>query len=167
MIDDIEVVVVGAGAAGIAATRKLVGAGVGCLLVEARERVGGRALTVPGPAGTSMDLGCGWLHSADRNPFVGIAEGLGLTIDRSRPPWARKSGAFGFPPGEEDSFWQAQEALDERLVGVRDMSEDCAVSAFLEPGNRWNPLIEAISTYYSGAETENVSAVDLDRYDVS
>ena len=44
--DDVDVVVVGAGAAGIAAARRLHDAGVRCLLVEARPRLGGRALTV-------------------------------------------------------------------------------------------------------------------------
>ena len=43
---DVEVVVVGAGAAGIAAARRLHDSGVSCLLVEARPRLGGRALTV-------------------------------------------------------------------------------------------------------------------------
>ena len=84
---DVEVVVVGAGAAGIAAARRLHDAEVDCLLVEARPRLGGRAWTVVDDTGLVLDLGCGWLHSADRNPWVEVAEQQGAAIDKSRPPW--------------------------------------------------------------------------------
>ena len=42
---------------------------------------------------------------------------------------------------------------------------DRAASDFLEPGGRWNELIDAVSTYYSGAELDLVSARDLARYE--
>ena len=46
MYRDIETVVVGGGAAGIAAARRLHQAGIKCLVVEARPRLGGRAWTI-------------------------------------------------------------------------------------------------------------------------
>ena len=70
-----EVAIVGGGAAGIAAGRRLREAGIDCLLIEARPRLGGRAWTVRDPSGFALDLGCGWLHSADRNPWTPIAQG--------------------------------------------------------------------------------------------
>jgi monoamine oxidase len=95
---DTEVAIVGGGAAGIAAARRLHDAGVPCLLVEARERLGGRAWTVPAAAGARIDLGCGWLHSADRNPWAAIAVAQGHGIDKTPPPWARLSLPYNFPP---------------------------------------------------------------------
>ena len=71
---DVDVVVVGGGAAGVAAARRLRQAGVDCLIVEARGRLGGRAFTITNESGFALDLGCGWLHSADRNPWVKIAQ---------------------------------------------------------------------------------------------
>jgi len=65
---DTEVVIVGGGAAGIAAARRLAKAAINCLVVEARARLGGRAWTITDRSGFALDLGCGWLHSADRNP---------------------------------------------------------------------------------------------------
>ena len=65
---DFETVVIGGGAAGIAAARRLQKAGVKCLIVEARSRLGGRAWTIADASGHALDLGCGWLHSADRKP---------------------------------------------------------------------------------------------------
>src|SRR5450759_4481151 len=67
---DTEVVIVGGGAAGIAAGRRLAKAAIKCLVVEARPRLGGRAWTVTDRSGFALDLGCGWLHSADRNPWL-------------------------------------------------------------------------------------------------
>jgi len=86
MTNDIEVVIVGGGAAGIAAARRLCDAAVPCLVVEARPRLGGRAWTVTDRSGFALDLGCGWLHSADRNAWRAVAEQQGRSINRTPPP---------------------------------------------------------------------------------
>src|SRR6478672_13830036 len=101
--DDTEVVIVGGGAAGIAAARRLRAAGVDCLLVEARDRLGGRGWTVVTPSGEAIDLGCGWLHSADRNPWSVVAQEQNRTIDKTPPPWRRRS-TVGFPEGQQREF---------------------------------------------------------------
>jgi monoamine oxidase len=69
MSTDADVVIVGAGAAGIAAARRLATSGLSTMMLEATARVGGRAWTCE-VAGMQVDLGCGWLHSADRNPWT-------------------------------------------------------------------------------------------------
>ena len=160
-----EVVVVGGGAAGIAAARHLQAAGVDALLVEARPRLGGRAWTVASAAGVPLDLGCGWFHSADRNPWVAIAEVQGCAIDRTPPPWTRpwvQAGALAF---EGAAFSEALQGFRRRADSLAEDEADRPAAAFLEPGNRWNGLIDAVSTYYSGAELDLVSARDLARYD--
>src|SRR5271169_6757025 len=101
---DVEVVVVGGGAAGVAAARRLCDAGVDCLIVEARARLGGRAWTVTDASGFALDLGCGWLHSADRNPWVAVAQKQGAVIDRTSPPWERPSLEVAFPRAAQDEF---------------------------------------------------------------
>ena len=74
--------VVGAGAAGIAAASGLRLSGHSVMLLEAAARVGGRACTLH-VDGMALDLGCGWLHSAERNAWTGIAEATATAIDRS------------------------------------------------------------------------------------
>ncbi len=65
MTDRVDVAIVGGGAAGIAAARRLAAAGRSELLVEALPRLGGRAHTAS-IQGMQLDLGCGWFHSAER-----------------------------------------------------------------------------------------------------
>ncbi|MGA7487536.1 MAG: NAD(P)/FAD-dependent oxidoreductase [Xanthobacteraceae bacterium] len=164
---DTEVVIVGGGAAGIAAGRLLEDHHFDCLIVEARSRLGGRAWTIDDGAGYPIDLGCGWLHSADRNPWREIAEAQGRTIDRTPPPWTRRSAPVGFPLAEQADFLEALQRFHQRREALSEREPDVASAAFLEPFGRWNGLIDAISTYASGAELDRVSARDFRRYDDS
>jgi len=161
------VVIVGGGAAGIAAGRRLREAGIDCLLLEARARLGGRAWTVDAGPDFPLDLGCGWLHSADRNPWTKIAMALGLTVDRTPPPWGRRAMPIGFPLAEQASFEAAIEDFRARLDAASEAEPDVAAAQFLDPGSRWNDLINAIGTYVSGAELDRVSARDYGRYEDS
>ncbi|MBV8790973.1 MAG: FAD-dependent oxidoreductase [Pseudolabrys sp.] len=162
--NDVEVAIIGGGAAGIAAARQLHDAGISTLLIEARSRLGGRAWTMFAPSGEPIDLGCGWLHSADRNPWVAVAERQGRTIDKTRPPWFRNSHEDRFPLTEQEQFREAQHAFFERLEAMTANGIDRPASDALEPGNRWNGLINAIGTYISGTEWNRVSAIDAVRY---
>ena len=56
-----DVVVVGAGLAGLVAARDLVAAGAEVVVLEARDRVGGRTLTLPAADGTLIDHGGQWI----------------------------------------------------------------------------------------------------------
>jgi monoamine oxidase len=161
---DVEAVVVGGGAAGVAAARRLREAGIDCLIVEARGRLGGRAWTITDESGFALDLGCGWLHSADRNPWVKIAQEQEAAIDKSRPPWARAMRDIGFPHAEQREFQDAMDAFFARVERAAAGASDAPAGNSLEPGCRWNGLIDAISTYISGAEWGRVSAKDYDRY---
>ncbi len=162
---DYETVIVGGGAAGVAAARYLHDAGVRCLLVEARNRLGGRAWTAS-RAGFPLDLGCGWLHSADRNSWVAIAERQGRTVDRTLPPWSRPALQDSFPIAEQHEFSVAMSAFFER-VGIAAAGPDRAAVDLLEPGSRWNGMIRAINTYISGEELERISVHDLEYYEDS
>jgi monoamine oxidase len=161
--DDVDVVVIGGGAAGIAAARRLGELSIRCLLVEARARLGGRSWTVTGKSEYPIDLGCGWLHSADRNPWAGVAQRQDRTIDKTPPPWMRPSLTYGFPRAEQFRFIDAREAFDERVETAED-GPDGPASAFLKPGDPWNNLILAVSTFVTGTELDRVSSHDLARY---
>jgi monoamine oxidase len=164
---DVEVVVIGGGEAGVAAAKRLMRASVRCLLIEARPRLGGRAYTVIDSSGFTLDLGCGWLHSADRNPWVRVAEEEGVAIDKTPPPWQRKTLEFGFPRAEQDDFQDAMGEFFTRLEDAAQGDTDVAAASLLVPGNRWNGLINSVGTYISGGDLDRLSVKDFDRYEDS
>ncbi len=162
--DEFDVVVVGAGAAGLSAARRLQSAGVAVLVLEARGRPGGRAWTVRLDNGESADLGCGWLHSAETNPFVAIAEAQGRAIDRTPPPWSRAAAQLGPNAARMEEFAEALARFRARVDAFEPDAQDVACDALLDTHEPFNPLIDAVSTYYSGAELAKVSVRDLATY---
>src|SRR5215813_1619871 len=161
---DVDVVVVGAGAAGLAAAHRLRQRGVDALVLEARDRLGGRAHTVTTMTGHAVDLGCGWLHSADRNPWVAIARSLGFGVDETLPGWGGRLIRMGYSAADQDDWLRTREAFYERLEAASAEPDRAAVT-LLEPGNRWNNMLDAISTFANGVELERLSAHDYNRYD--
>jgi monoamine oxidase len=164
MQDSFDVVVVGAGAAGIGALARLAGSGLSVVALEARDRVGGRAQTIRPRPDLPLDAGCGWLHSADVNPLVDLIARAGFTIDRTPPAWERQAGNQDFPPQEQQAFRDAYAAFEDRLERAAETGVDRPASDFLEPGGRWNVLIDAVSSYYNGTEYDLVSVLDYAAY---
>ena len=76
-----RVVVVGAGIAGLATANALIHAGVECVVLEARDRAGGRLHTVD-VAGWPVDMGGSWIHFPGGNPLSVVADQAGI---RRRP----------------------------------------------------------------------------------
>jgi monoamine oxidase len=162
---EIDVAIIGAGAAGLGAARALENSGLLLIVLEARDRVGGRGHTIMAAPGITFDVGCGWLHSADRNSFVKIAGQLNFEIDKTRPPWREQGFDAVFPPGERLDFIRALDAFYDRAEEAAKTGHDGPANLCLEPGNRWNPMVDAISTYVNGAELDRVSILDMDAYE--
>jgi monoamine oxidase len=161
----VEVAVIGAGAAGLAAAHALKREGISFVILEARDRAGGRAHTIAAAPGLTFDLGCGWLHSADHNAFVKIAERLDFEIDKTLPPWRdRIAVGTAFPPEERADFLRSLDEFFDRLEDAAKGGVDHPANICLEPGNRWNPMIDAISSYINGCETDRLSILDFDAY---
>ncbi|WP_245469204.1 FAD-dependent oxidoreductase, partial [Mesorhizobium sp. M7A.F.Ca.US.005.03.1.1] len=79
-MQDVDVVIIGAGSAGLAAAKTLQAAGLSFTLLEAMDRIGGRAWTSDQHFGVPFDIGCAWLHAADRNPYFPEAQVAGWTL---------------------------------------------------------------------------------------
>jgi monoamine oxidase len=164
---DVDVAVIGAGAAGIAAARRLREAGtVSMVVLEARERVGGRVHTIA-PAGFPLDRGAEWLHSADRNPLSPIAQHLSFSVHRRPPGWTTRLGRSGETIEAEEEWIATREAQSRARRKAAAEPADRSLASLLSPGGRWNKLLDATSTWGNGAELDRVSVKDYVRYEDS
>ena len=156
---------IGAGAAGVAAALHLRQAGLSVVVLEAGDRIGGRAHTVV-REGMALDLGCGWLHSGERNSWTGIAEAEGLTVDRSKARWDVQWRDLGFLPADQQAFGDAFGRFDaevERLAVGRDV----ALSDALAVTGEWAGAIDAVVGYLDGACASEVSLKDHYAFDAA
>lgn len=156
--------IVGGGAAGIAAARRLKERGRATLLIEAMPTLGGRARTVV-IDGVPLDLGCAWLHSAERNPLVALAEGEGQIVDQRDGGWHQHAENNVFSAEDRQ---QAGEAYDQfcQFLQVHRPSSDRAADA-LARDDRWAPFINALSSFINGTELDDLSVADFVTYDTA
>ena len=155
MSDQVDVLVVGAGVAGIAAARQLRARGLSCLVMEAKGRIGGRAYT----DATGFDHGASWLHQAHDNPLTALAEALGFeTVDHDtlRQRLLFTEGRFATTAerrafaAAEDHFWRVIEAA------AADGAPDRPASDAAPQGGRFDALV----AHWEGAQ---ICAAELSR----
>lgn len=167
-LHDVDVVVIGSGAAGTAAARHLQATrpDLSLLLLEAKDRPGGRAWTIhPSDlGGNPIDLGCGWLHGARTNAWTTIAQEEGLTVDHTPAPWSEGGRRWNSDSPEVQAASAAIDEFFERAHAWDAAGPDGSLADLLEPGNRWNSRISAIGTFLNGVELDQASIVDYMNY---
>ncbi|MNG94683.1 Putrescine oxidase [compost metagenome] len=113
-----RVIVIGAGCAGLAAAQRLRAQAVDCIVLEGRDRIGGRTHSV-GLKGINVDQGAAWLQHFAENALARIAQRHGLRLvetDFSQPLAAASDG----PMPDVDGAWAA---LIDRIDRTRPLSE--------------------------------------------
>jgi monoamine oxidase len=135
-------------------------------VIEARDRVGGRVNTIA-PAGFPLDRGAEWLHSADRNPLSPIAQRLGFSVHQRPPTWTTRL-RFSGESLEAEADWIATREAQYRARRKAALEPaDRSLASLVEPGGRWNQLLDATSSWGNGAELDRVSVKDNVRYEDS
>lgn len=161
---DFDVVVIGAGAAGVGAGRALAAAGSRFVILEARDRVGGRAWTLDTGRGFPVDLGCEWLHSAEINPLVGLARANGVEVDEHAAVWSTEWSRERLGAADYADFRGTLDALFEGAGALAAAGgPDVALAELLPADTPWRGPIEAICGWVTGGRLDQVSAVDLGR----
>ena len=129
-----DVIVIGAGAAGLAAAAVCARAGRSVLVLEARERIGGRAWTRRMPGLTwPVELGAEFIHGRARATMSLLKQARMRTVRSAREQRYAAKGRLR----RVDSFALAQKAMrDTRMLAARDMS----VAAFLARQRHLDPL---------------------------
>lgn len=135
-----RVIIVGAGAAGLTAANALRSAGVECIVLEARKRIGGRVDSVA-IGGTKVDLGAAWIHHPDGNPLSRVAEAAGVPrVDGDFRP-----GAVFFDPADGSLIRPSRAEVDALVSGFFSGIDGLGLGADAT-------VEEAVSAYLSGRE---------------
>jgi monoamine oxidase len=159
----LDVVIVGAGAAGIAAARRLTAAGRRVALVEAMDRVGGRCFTDTRTFGVPYDRGAHWIHMRDSNPLAQLAPRAGVEVYPASRARTLRIGRRNAREGEAEIFLatlvRASRAIAEAARGKADLA--CAQALPKDLGD-WRSTVEfVLGPYGCGKDLAEVSAMDF------
>lgn len=157
-----DVVVIGAGAAGLAAAHALATAGLSFVVIEAKDRIGGRAFTDTASFGLPFDHGCSWLHQSDRNPFTPIARAAGFSLlphdDAGEAVFVgdRRANA-----AEMAAYGKAWRGVYNAIGKLGRVHEDVAPAPYLPDDPPWTHVAKSwIGPLDMGVDVEDFSAVD-------
>src|SRR5215813_6170348 len=142
---DFDVVIIGAGAAGIAAARRLSGTRAKIALIEASGRLGGRCVTDTSTFGVPFDRGAHWIHVPDLNPVTPLAMKSGFDVYPAPAEQRVRIGRRYARTGEMEDYLtatvRANRAIAEAGRGKQDVS--CAQALPKDLGD-WQPTIEFV-----------------------
>lgn len=157
-----DVAIVGAGAAGIAAARRLLAAGLTVALVEARDRVGGRALTTR-LLGHPIDLGAHWLHAGSVNPLVALGHARGEPLRRAPEDGHLSVGRRKASRAERAALGRAFDRADRALTaGAAEEGPDRPAASALPPTlGPWRARVAGVHGVLSGRPLAEVSLHDF------
>ncbi len=161
---DTDVAIVGAGAAGLAAAKTLGELGVPFVLLEASHRIGGRAYTEEVAPGAPFDLGCHWMHSASRNPFVAIADAHGFEYNKLGFAGRGRIDGAWTSAAEEAEFEAFKARNSEAIARAAAAGPDVAAAEVTERTGRWTPLYDYFFSLWTSFDVDQVSIVDLENY---
>lgn len=169
--EDFDVIIVGAGIAGLAAARYLADLDYSVVVLEAGDRIGGRIRT-DWSLGAPFEVGAGWIHGPDKNPISKLAEDIGaqtfVTSDENFQVFSEdgelqhKDAIYG----KYKELLGIYEKIDNRFDGDQPLAK--AISrvskkGLKDPVLRW--MASAYTEFSTGAPVEDLSAFYFDEDD--
>ena len=167
---EVDVIIIGAGSAGLSAAKELTNQGLNYTIVEGSHRIGGRAYSEEIAPDVWFDLGCSYLHSAEHNPFVAIADDLGVVLGKE----------YGnFFDGDQQRFYHNRvqlndadaaacreyfEQCNKAIDNAAKRGEDIAVSDTLDLDSPYAKTFMAHLAELCGGDIDELSTVDLERW---
>ena len=167
MVSETDVIIVGAGASGLSAARELANLGLSYTLVEGSHRIGGRAYSEEIAPGVWFDLGCSYLHQAENNPFVAIADQLDIKIGREfGDMFAREKISFyekgqALNPAERDAYSSFYDQCHETILNAADKGEDVAVADLIDLENKYAMTFANVMAATYTRDLDQISSVEV------
>jgi len=158
----IEVVIIGAGAAGIAAARKIAAAGRRYVVIEASDHVGGRCITDTKTFDVPYDRGAHWIYLPDSNPVTRLGPRRGIDVYPAPQSQKVRIGRRFAREGELEDFLTAQvrttRAIDD---AARKADIPCEQVVPADLGD-WRGTIEfVLGAYNCAKDLSRLSSVDF------
>ncbi len=167
MNEEPEVIIIGAGAAGLSAAKELTRQGLRYTLVEASHRIGGRAYSEEIAPNNWFDLGCSYLHQGETNPFVPIAEDLGFILAKDKGDLFALDQVRYYRNGvlldDEQSALcnQYDQQCTENIIASNAQGDDTAVADLIDLDSPYAaPLMIGMGTA-NAVDIDQTSAADL------
>ena len=159
----VDVVVVGAGAAGLAAARTLQENGLTALVVEAKDRVGGRAFTERDHFSIPFDHGCSWMSLTPANPFIKFADENGFQyVDRYHPTTESKThlGDRWASSAEMKAKNVFIEQCYAEAFAAGEAGRDVPIREVIDAASRWTPHLDYWLSTVQGRGLRHCSTLD-------
>jgi monoamine oxidase len=156
-----DIVVIGAGAAGIAAARRIQAANRRVIVIEATGQVGGRCLTDTATFEVPFDRGARWLHNPDTNPVITLGRNAGFNVNPAPPSQKIRIGRRNARAGETEQFLaalvRANRAIDD---ASRKADISCAAALPKDLGD-WGWTAEfVLGANSAGKDLKEISVID-------
>jgi monoamine oxidase len=160
----LDVVIVGAGAAGIAAARKIAAAGRRYVLLEASDHVGGRCITDTTTFGVPFDRGAHWIYTPDLNPLTRLPPRSSLKVYPAPTSQKIRIGRRFAREGEMEDFLSAEvKAMRAINDAARKADLPCEQVMPADLGD-WRATVEfMLGPYGSGKDLAQMSTLDLSK----
>jgi monoamine oxidase len=161
-LPSIDVVIVGAGAAGIAAARRIAAAGRKFVLIEAADHVGGRCITDTRTFNVPYDRGAHWIHMPDLNPVTKLAPHRGIEIYPAPASQKVRIGRRYAREGELEDFLALRARADRAIADAARKGDVACAQALPNDLGDWRPAVEfVLGPFGCGKDLTQVSAVDF------
>jgi monoamine oxidase len=161
---EFDVVIIGAGAAGIAAARRIAAAGRRYALIEAADRIGGRCITDTRTFGVPFDRGARWIHFPASNPVTRLAPRGSIEIYPAPQSQKVRIGLRNAREGELEDFLSAQVRATRAIAEAARKGDPACAQALPNDLGDWRPTVEfVLGPLTCGKDLAQVSAADFAR----
>lgn len=165
MKSDYQLIIIGAGAAGIGAARAAQQSNIDYVVLEAAHRVGGRGFTEELAPGVPWDVGCHWLHSGSINPLARVADELGFSYDKSVNSREFYLGTEWLSQEQKTDYKHFTDKYWEKMFNARAQNADKAIIDYIDQDSKWAPYTCYWQSLMTSEDVDMVSALDLTTYD--
>jgi monoamine oxidase len=156
-----DIVVIGAGAAGIAAARRIMAANRKVIVVEAASQIGGRCQTDASTFDVPFDRGARWMHNPETNPMIKLARAAGLEIMTAPTGQKIRIGRRNARAGETEEFLAALVRANRAIDEASRKSDVACASVLPKDLGDWAGTTEfVLGANFTGKDLKDVSVGD-------